>query len=464
MMNHFDENTIELYVLGSKKVEGTRSEIERHLQECYTCRTIAADLTEFYRGLEREKPQLTSGFDKRVDSIVLRPEIRPLMKPKSFLPTRIWATARAHPTAASVISVGVLGVIMMMLKITTLPQDTNIDHVMLNESLGGLVAYNKAEEVLWQIPQISTSTLISTQSSLGLQYSSIIDLNRNGEKGVLTCLPIPGDGNYRRFVRVFGSDKRLMFEKDFPEPNVDYRGRKYSATFVASASLVLPYPGGQINDILAVLSNQRSPMFVARMNIHGKVVGEMWHYGAVGSEYLVDHDGDGNKELILCGTNDVDEEKTGPSSIMAVLDPKKIAGMTESSATRGFGFEATDCELYYILVPETDISRALDSRLVIKALQPVSENVLRFSAFGAAEGDTQQFEFVFSRDFRLLEVRSSTASALLHSRLKKEGKLSSILDDKYLDNMKRRVKYWNGQNWVSVHTMVNQSSRRSSQK
>ena len=35
-MKHYDQNMIELYVLGSEKVKGVRDELEQHLKECYT--------------------------------------------------------------------------------------------------------------------------------------------------------------------------------------------------------------------------------------------------------------------------------------------------------------------------------------------------------------------------------------------------------------------------------------------
>ena len=174
--------------------------------------------------------------------------------------------------------------------------------------------------------------------------------------------------------------------------------------------------------------------------------------------------GDGKKELVLCGVNDVDEKTTGPGSVIAVLDPKKIVGETESSTTRGFGFDATDCELYYILVPQTDMSLVLESRLVVLSLESEKESVLRFSAHGEKGDDDEQFEFDFSKDLRILDIKPGTWNSTLHDKLKKEGKLSSVFNDQYIEDMKNRIKYWNGQKWVKEHVMVDHSLPVSKEK
>ena len=52
-MRHFDEATLELYVLGSKKVVGLRDEIAAHLGECRGCRTIVHEMTASYQNVEQ---------------------------------------------------------------------------------------------------------------------------------------------------------------------------------------------------------------------------------------------------------------------------------------------------------------------------------------------------------------------------------------------------------------------------
>jgi hypothetical protein len=328
---------------------------------------------------------------------------------------------------------------------------------MLNEALGGLVVYNKAEEILWQIPQESTGSLIVTQNRSSVSYSCVADLNGDGRNEVITTLSRPTEKSTERILRAFASEDSVVLMRKFDAESIRFLGQTYHAPFPSMFPFVLSYPDKKAKEILVAASNLRSPMFVARIASNGTIFGRMWHYGTLGSQYMVDLDGDGNKEMILCGINDADEKTSRPGSVIAVLDPRKIVGETESSATRGFGLEVADCELYYILLPQTDISRALDSRLVVQSMEPGTDKVLRFGTNGALTDDLEQFEFVFSKDMQILDIKPGTWNKDLHDKLKRQGKLTSKYDDRYIADMKGRVKYWNGQRWVSEHVKVDRS-------
>jgi hypothetical protein len=358
----------------------------------------------------------------------------------------------------------VLGLVLVLLKVNGVFKDSNPDHAMLNVSLGGLVVYNKGDEVLWQIPQILTEGTAIDENRRQVYHSCVGDLDGDGRNEVVTTLPMPGEGVRMKYLRVFDSKRTVKWEVEFGAPDVNFHGQGYDATFEPLFPFILSYPDRKSKEILVAASNGRSPMYMARLDDQGARLGRMWHYGVLGSQYMVDLQGDGNKELILCGWNDVDEKRTGPSAVIVVVDPKKIVGETESAATRGFGLTATGCELYYILLPQTDISIAMNSWLTVITLEKDKESVLRFSAYGVKPEDTEQFEFIFSRDLKILQVMSSTSSDLLHAKLKKEGKISSIRDEKYLEDLKNRVKYWNGQKWVGEHVMVDHSFSESAQK
>jgi hypothetical protein len=458
-MKHFDQDIIELYVLGSKKIEQSKEDLERHLVECYTCREIARELTEFYRAVGASKPLLAPGNEMREDALTLNPEYRTVMTSRVALPSRMWAGLRAHPLASSLTSIGMLGLVLLMLRAggSNVPlQDTNPDHVQISESLGALVAYNASDEIVWQIPQASAATLNMDEAMRHFRFSVVTDLNGDGQNEVVTTLPIADEGSIR-CLRVFDFKKEIKLQPDLKASEVTYRGMPYDAGFEPIVPFVLSPPARKTKEILVSATNGRSPMFVARFDNHGNIMGRMWHYGTLGSQYLVDLHGDGTMSMILCGVSDVDEKTTGPGSVIVVIDPMKLIGETESSATRGFGKGVSNSEIYYILLPQTDISAAQKSILCVRTLERTNENVLRFSAFGTEQGDSEQFEFIFSRDFRILEVKSSTLSDRIRTILANEGKISRVPDDKYVEDLKSRVRYWNGQRWVKEHTAVDHS-------
>ena len=53
-MTHIEEHILELYVLGSGKVEGRRDEIETHLKSCAMCRSLVNEMRSFYSEAREE--------------------------------------------------------------------------------------------------------------------------------------------------------------------------------------------------------------------------------------------------------------------------------------------------------------------------------------------------------------------------------------------------------------------------
>lgn len=457
-MKHYDQHIIELYVLGSKKVEEIRGDIESHLAECYTCRGIARELTEFYQMAGGDQPLLPERAESnKYDSLVIRPEYRPTYEDRGSIPMRIWRSARAHPVASSIFSVGTLALILWAWNVSGLSRDTNPDNVSLNASYGALVVYNKGDEILWQIPQRDVREPLKREDQYHVRYSCVADINGDGRKEVLTTLPLPDEEKRYQLLRAFDSKRNIVLRKALDDRLISFRGQRFDAGWDLMYPFVLENPKQKAKEILVAGSNGRSPTFVARLDDRGNVIGRYWHYGQLGAQYLIDLNGDGKKQLLLCGVSDVGEGVERPNSVIIVLDPGKIVDETESLATRGFGFEGSYAELYYIQLPQSDLNAAMGTRIMADLLESQSEDVLRFSAVGKALADLSQFEFIFSKDLRIIEVKSSAGIDDLHAKLKKEGKISSVLDDKYLADMKHRVKYWNGQSWVSEHTKVNQS-------
>jgi hypothetical protein len=81
----------------------------------------------------------------------------------------------------------------------------------------------------------------------------------------------------------------------------------------------------------------------------------------------MDVDHDGKEELIFLGMNDTPFPDI-TYGVMAVLDPSKIIGDTESKASLGFGFPAAECERYYLRFPRSDVDIALKSQSVPEIL------------------------------------------------------------------------------------------------
>ena len=172
-------------------------------------------------------------------------------------------------------------------------------------------------------------------------------------------------------------------EKEFGDEHVVFRDKSHDASFMPLYPLVLDRSQNSSIQILVSASNQRSPFFTARLDAKGNILGRYWHYGTLGHQYLVDIDGSNEKKLILCGVNDIEEGTNGSFAVIAVLDPAKIIGESESAATRGFGKTTSTAEICYVRLPASDLNRAAGTISSDIVLESERENVLRFFARSA---------------------------------------------------------------------------------
>ncbi len=461
VMKHYDQNMIELYVLGSQKAEGVREELEQHLKECYTCRSLAEELAQFYQMVGRGQVLLNEHVEAdHGDSLAIRPEysrgksVADLERVRRSLRVRAWSFAVKRPFVSSAGVVAVLAFVAFILNAMKGGVVPEVSSAVVNESLGALAAYDKSGTILWQIPQLNMKELNAQKSLFRIEYIQVADLFKDGRREVITTLPLPNEGWRRRFVRAFDSRQVIVMEKEFAAEHIVFRDKTYDASFMPLYPLVVDGPEHRSNQLLVGASNQRSPFFLARLDAKGNILGRYWHYGTLGNQYLVDLDGSNKKKIVLCGVNDTDEQTNGGFAAIIVLDPTKIVGETESSVTEGFGKTRSAAEICYVRLPISDMNLATRTILSNITLESEHENVLRFSARSTTADLVPQFEFIFSKDLRIKEVKSGTATDLLHARLKKEGRIRGTLDQKYLEDLKRGVKYWDGRGWVNEPTLV----------
>lgn len=461
-MKHYDQHTIDLYVLGSERIAAQRDEIEKHLKECYTCRSIAEELSQFYQMVGGNQTLLEGHTEEEEeDSLVLRPEFgqrggRAHLQPvPRSIPVRAWGFASRRPFVTSVGVLAVLAVLLFALRGKGEKGIPNVADAIINESLGALVAYDKDGAILWQIPESSAKILMHEEQSRRVRYTQVADLNRDGYNEVITTLPLPKDDARHWVLRVFDGQKNLKLEKAFTDRLVTFRSVRYEADFSLDIPLVIDAPSRQEKELLVTGSNGRSPFFVSRLDIRGNALGRYWHFGSLGISYLVTLDGDTSKKMILTGVNDIEAIGTCNAGVIVVLDPSKIEGETESTLTRGFGLSPSNAELLYIQLPRSDIDAVRGSCPGNTVLESEGENVLRFTTTSNAPDQLPDFEYIFDRELKILDVKVGTVTERLHASLRNEGKITSTLGKAYLEDLKRRVKYWNGKEWVNEYSKVN---------
>ena len=212
-------------------------------------------------------------------------------------------------------------------------------------------------------------------------------------------------------------------------------------------------PGGK--EIVAALCNWRSPSVVVRLDPRGTVLGEYWHYGHLTAMNIV-HSPDGtNDRIIMTGINDGQDTSGVRFPVLAVLDPSKIIGKTEASATRGFGLPVSSAEVHYIRLAGCDMDRAIKSLPVIRNKLSSEDDLFRFVVVttqamrfvNSADTVSYSFEYDFTPGWSVSDVRANDMTELSHARLRAAGLVTSTFGPTYCAGLRDSVMYWTGDAW-----------------
>jgi hypothetical protein len=236
------------------------------------------------------------------------------------------------------------------------------------------------------------------------------------------------------------------------ERKVTFRGSPYELPSLINSGSVIALdtsdPGSP--EIFVTSKSDRSPTAVLRFDRDGKLLGEYWHHGQIPAMYVRDLDGDGRNELVICGFDDVDDTAELSYPFIAVLDPRKITGVSESGATRGYGFGPSGAELRYLRLPVTEYNRSVKTGAGVGRMREVDGRLIFLWQTRVAGGDRYELDFVFTKSFEPLRVISSTQIHQLFEREYAAKRIPSRLDEAYLERLRGQVTSWSGERWVPV--------------
>ena len=470
-MKHFDEHTLELYVLGSDVVKNQVEEIEAHISECYGCRTLVEQIRGFYNQADEQfrlKPEVTG--DPKGSLIRRQQGVEPWFEPYiSEVPFRPPSTfgkiilfTRRHPVVTSTVGLGLAAALVALgmfisnpfrKPVDNVPEDKNPSFVDYNQTTDMLEILNAEHQLLWQRKSPEISAARHFENTDRVHQTVVADIDGDGTNEVITCLEISGYNTSLndRHLLVFDSRGGLMWERQFSEP-VHYLARAYSPKFNAHAVLVMGDGAYGKKNILIIADHEsRSPSVIYRLDARGEVIGSYWHFGTIETFYLIDLNEGGKQELILCGKNDVNDTTHSEFPAVAVLDPLKIVGDRCSSACPGFNLPVSDAELYYLSFPRSDIDTADHSTSGMRRLEVNDSTYLKFVV---SHFDLWIFDFYLDHSMRVLQVKSYDLTYAVHKKLEQEGKLSGTIDEAYLERMREAVRYWDGRKWQRTISKV----------
>jgi len=468
-MKHLDEHTIELYVLGDHSVNEQKRSIETHLRICAGCRELELRIKSLYSSIDEELRKSPAGFAAPERALVrteremdLWDSYHTAISKRPSTHATWWEETRSaivhRPMTAAVGSIALIGVLSLVIlfSATSLFKDTNPSYVHYNIGSGLIEVYNKGNTKLWEMPARDLEGAEQSDKDLRVKSSLVADLKGEGHNVVISTVRMAND-DVENSLRIIDGKMNVLAHVEYGVRPVHFRDRQYDARFNPNAPTVVA--AGKEKNIIVVADNGRSPTVVIRYDASGKVLGEYWHFGGFRGAYAVDLNNDGKDELVLIGSNDVGRGDADNIPTIVVLDPTKIRGETESSATRGFGFPASNAELYYVRLDLDEICSVFRSHPFIAVLLSTSENVLRFVTKATIPGATTyipNFEFVFDKQLHAVEVKNEDQTVREVERLRARGKTSITLDSAYMDRLKHAVRYWNGIDWTKEVSKVDQ--------
>jgi hypothetical protein len=465
-MKHVDHHTLELYVLKSASIRGKRRSVANHLAACPHCRTIADEILLIYTEAEKHIQQMhdvpvvsqVAVREWNKHSLASREyDSRPPERVNRSLVRRFVRFSRSRPvvTSTGLVATIVFLVIGTMNVMRWIAPASNPSQLHYDISRDVLEVYDEKENLLWQKPSRGLRGIQGTESISGTRYTLIGDLDGQGRNDVISMLPNESNSaqQLNNTIRIYDSNGHMIVSRALGT-DVNYAGRVYPGAQFGGGGLALAHdPSGTGMDIVASAPHFRSPSVIVRMNGRGELLGEYWHFGHLVRPRTVQSTAGSGEFVILMGSNDSDSSGRD-FPIIAVLDPSKITGQSEATATRGFGFPASRAEVAYIRLPRSDIDDAFHAGVEVLRVTPGDERHWSFIVTGNDAPNGSCFEYVFDASWRIEAVLSSNGNARIRARLQEKGLVHGQIDQQYLDALKNSVEYWDGQKWAREFNLV----------
>jgi hypothetical protein len=325
---------------------------------------------------------------------------------------------------------------------------------------GVLSVQNSRGGLLWEKPVYRLRDEVSTEEFRRIQFTMIQDVNGDGHKELITTLPFKGEGGVPELNRIgiFGGSTEPTVQRSLAH-SVTWNGAEYTADGFGSGGFVILKPEAGRREIVASIPAFRSPTLVIRLDGNGRTLGEYWHHGHLPGIYTVRPGGKGEERLVLAGINDAEPKGVERSAVIVMLDPKELKDTTESSATPGYGYPPSTAELVYLRIPVSDIAKALQQIPLVQYVIGADSERIGFVVANSLDLKVGgAFEYIFSSDLRILDVRPIDGIEAIHATLLKEGKIRSTFDRAYLDSLKSAVEYWDGHSWGKGYSPIHSSA------
>lgn len=449
-MTHYDEHTLELFVLDDEGIQRQKTLIEEHLKTCEGCSELAGTIASFYNQANKEidatpvlKPHPEKALAaRREDLVKMYEDLRPrVIVKKSSLPQKMYLFTRRNPVMTGA---GLLGTALLMLFSFPWKSIDNPTHVYPNDRNNTLEVYGAASnEMLWELKWWSPENrAISRISDYGDSTWVLTDLKNDGHKSIVSCVMDLGEkSGETAVVRVFESREKFV-KKPFNR-SVRYNGVMLGDSFEQASGLLVEEGEHGQKEIYVLYGHRQSPCVLVRYDADLNVLGEYWHNGHFFALRSMDINGDGRNEIVLLGMNSDLRKAT-----VSILDGRKIQGLTESTLSDGFRYQKSNAELYYIAFPDVGIESALELKpRMVHGYMGEKNILLIWSGRDPMAQNPPMLDYVFSADLQSVDVVMTDAMRAANNQLVRMGKGALQIGLRNLDRLRDGIQFWDGQKW-----------------
>ncbi|HXX64875.1 MAG TPA: hypothetical protein VEO56_13840 [Bacteroidota bacterium] len=468
-MKHFDEHTLTLFVLGSDEISRQADAIEAHLRVCHGCRITVEELRSIYENVARD---LKESGEERPERALVRMtrdvitwdesshvRIRPT---RLSLRKRVVSYARQHPVAAGswvmILAFLVFFSARGVWDTFSFTQPGQPSFTRLNGLGTAVEVYDRNSSMLWSFPLEDGRSLSEREGKLNSFFTQIADLRGDGQQEVITSTPyLEGQSNNLNVLRIFDPRGKLLLSRSIGKPSV-FRGAEYPLFYNLAAVLAITDEQSAGKEILVSALSHRSPYFLTRLNNAGETLGEYWHYGWLAGLRSVAIQGRGRDLVALYGVNDVGDAHDSSFPSIAILDPAKLRGSTEASASRGFGLPVSTAELFYVRAELPRFPIPPDSNCGKEAFQSLKiaqDSSLVFLCTSRTVDGAPVFLFTFDNKMHLRAVSLDDHSRqLMFTRYLTDHGPHAL--DRFMQRIAGGISYWDGRKWRKDPTEVTQ--------
>jgi hypothetical protein len=456
-MKHIDEETLELYILESDDVADRRAEIASHLKECAACAALLKEIEEYYtqvQDIHQERARATSQALTVRSMAVKVPtytEFGPLSQIRKTWPAQAMLFVIRHPVVSSTGFLTVFAAAVLAISTLVTIKDKNVSYARARD--GFLVAYNKEGDVLWRKEVDVAYDMENLKGKYDLSdYLATIDVDGDGTPEVIAIFTgisdSPSTARLRSTIYCYNSDGKERWHYEIHR-DMTFGTEKFPDDYHFYYMAVGDFDHNGSVEVVAVAAHSPNyPSLVLHFNANtGELLHEYWHSGVLGRVFHKDIDGDGVEELLIPGQNNGFN-----LACLLVLDPRSMSGHAPAPPAYTPVDVGTGTEKYYLLFPRNDMKAVADQkRNVVQHVKFNNDGSIVVFVAEAVVG-YKSVLYHLAPSLACTGVEGEDFFVALHHKLEAEGKLTRKLDDKYWEELRQGVQYWDGEHLVNTPT------------